>query len=226
MVDNDQFDRYLAGLNHDALKQAMEWALAQRNFEIELYWKRVTYFWAFVAVAFAGYFSIVRDQTPNTPINAFVVSCLGGLFTLSWYWASRGASYWHISWDIQVKKLAGRLVGPLFHAGLRNPGMLGLGPYRVSVTAINEVLSLYILCLWMLLAARAVSDYFHWVEWVRGVNLFAFGAVSLAFCVALQPWCLRQFRRQLALEFDDATPRHVLLNEPPNRQMEPSRSVV
>ena len=103
MVDNDQFDRYLAGLNQESLKQAMEWALAQRNFEIELYWKRVTYFWAFVAVAFAGYFSIVRDQTPNTPTNAFVVSCLGALFTLSWYWASRGASYWHISWDIQVK---------------------------------------------------------------------------------------------------------------------------
>ena len=36
-------------------KKALDLALEIRKFEIELYWKRATYFWAFITVAIAGY---------------------------------------------------------------------------------------------------------------------------------------------------------------------------
>lgn len=35
--------------------RALALALDIRKFEIDLYWKRATYFWAFIAAAFAGY---------------------------------------------------------------------------------------------------------------------------------------------------------------------------
>ena len=35
--------------------RALAYALDIRKFEIELYWKRATYFWGFIAAAFAGY---------------------------------------------------------------------------------------------------------------------------------------------------------------------------
>ncbi len=37
------------------VKKALELALEIRKFEIELYWKRATYFWAFITIALAGY---------------------------------------------------------------------------------------------------------------------------------------------------------------------------
>lgn len=36
--------------------EALKMALDTRKFEIELYWKRATYFWAFIALAFGAFF--------------------------------------------------------------------------------------------------------------------------------------------------------------------------
>lgn len=50
----------------ELLKAAFDQVSDIRKFEIELYWKRATYFWALIAVAFAGYFSILASEhMPN-----------------------------------------------------------------------------------------------------------------------------------------------------------------
>lgn len=47
-------------------EKALELALDIRKFEIELYWKRATYFWTFIAAAFGGYAVIyTRGQGKN-----------------------------------------------------------------------------------------------------------------------------------------------------------------
>lgn len=40
-------------------EKALQFALDIRKFEIDLYWKRATYFWAFLAVTLAGYFTLL-----------------------------------------------------------------------------------------------------------------------------------------------------------------------
>ncbi|MBV5304022.1 MAG: hypothetical protein JZU70_07475 [Chlorobium sp.] len=45
--------------NKSKVKKALKHALDIRKFEIELYWKRATYFWALIVVAFTGYFAIL-----------------------------------------------------------------------------------------------------------------------------------------------------------------------
>ena len=44
------------------LKAALEQAYEVRKFEIELYWKRATYFWTFIGASFAAYaaFAVVE----------------------------------------------------------------------------------------------------------------------------------------------------------------------
>ena len=77
------------------LKAAFEQVSDIRKFEIELYWKRTTYFWALIAVAFAGYFSILAsEKMPNKFFLSFVVSCIGFVFTFAWFLSSRGSKYW------------------------------------------------------------------------------------------------------------------------------------
>ena len=44
------------------IEKALNLALAIRKFEIDLYWKRATYFWAFLAVTLAGYFTLLAAK--------------------------------------------------------------------------------------------------------------------------------------------------------------------
>ncbi|WP_437438215.1 RipA family octameric membrane protein, partial [Vibrio cholerae] len=44
------------------LQSAFAQASDIRKFEIELYWKRATYFWALIAVAFAGFFAVASGD--------------------------------------------------------------------------------------------------------------------------------------------------------------------
>ncbi|HYJ44904.1 MAG: hypothetical protein ABWY66_02615 [Xanthobacteraceae bacterium] len=64
-------------IRREALKQALE----NRKFEIELYWKRATYFWAFIAAAFAAYF-VLQGNSQNASMT-YVVACLGLFFIFS-----------------------------------------------------------------------------------------------------------------------------------------------
>jgi len=51
--------------SHKTIRErAIEQALDTRKFEIDLYWKRATYFWAFIAATFAGYFLILSKMSP------------------------------------------------------------------------------------------------------------------------------------------------------------------
>lgn len=63
-----------------ALKEARE----VRKFEIDLYWKRATYFWVFIAAAFGGY-SALGDKQQTL---AFLTACLGFIFSLAWYFVN------------------------------------------------------------------------------------------------------------------------------------------
>src|SRR5258706_16354530 len=42
---------------------ALQHALDIRKFEIDLYWRRATYFWAFIAAAFAAYAAVQSAQS-------------------------------------------------------------------------------------------------------------------------------------------------------------------
>jgi len=66
------------GKAHAAWEKAWE----TRTFEIEMYWKRATYFWAFIASAFAGYIAILRSKNyPDNEVSnvEFSILCIGHL---------------------------------------------------------------------------------------------------------------------------------------------------
>jgi hypothetical protein len=72
-------------------KAALEHALDIRKFEIGLYWQRAAYFWALIAAAFAGYFAILSaEKLPEKEYLAYIVSCIGLLFTWAWFLVNRG----------------------------------------------------------------------------------------------------------------------------------------
>ena len=155
---NQQFDN-----DNEKRKQALEKALDSRKFEIDLYWKRAAYFWAFIAATFAAYGAIQLSSSADKPDLSVVLSCLGVVFSFGWFCVNKGSKQWQENWENHVYMLEDDFIGPLYKTMLERPepetGRERLwefitGPGPLSVSKINLVISLFITLLWILLLCR------------------------------------------------------------------------
>ena len=92
---------------------ALQHALDIRKFEIELYWRRTTYFSAFISVAFAGYFYVISNKNGDN-FYAFVVACIGFFLSCAWWLVNKGSKFWHENWENHVDLLEDDFLGPLY----------------------------------------------------------------------------------------------------------------
>ena len=141
-------------------KEALDLALNIRKFEIELYWKRATYFWTFIGATLAGFVAAQNfDDTIRQDISV-ILSCLGLVFSFSWVLVNRGSKFWQENWEKHVDMLEDKVTGPLYKTVLsRNRETLEVnklshiltGPSEISVSKINQIVSVYIFILWWIL---------------------------------------------------------------------------
>lgn len=140
-----------------SLDMAIKIALETRKFEIELYWKRATYFWAFLVSAFGIYSFIYRmDNTDNIlDKNLLLIfsSSVGLLLSLCFYFVNRGSKYWQENWETQLDILLAKRIGPVF-TRVKNPTDRFwnlLRPYPFSVSKVNILLSILMIVIWIIL---------------------------------------------------------------------------
>jgi hypothetical protein len=149
---------YLSRFPEDKRCAALQEARENRKFEIEMYWKRATYFWAFIAAAFAGYF-FIQDKS-NSQTISFVTACLGFIFSLAWYFVNRGSKYWQQNWELHVDLLEDGISGPIYKTVVQ-PSMFSFcqpsGAYPFSVSKINQLLSMFVTAIWLVLMARTFA---------------------------------------------------------------------
>lgn len=145
-------------------------ALDIRKFEIELYWKRAAYFWAFVGAAFAAYLAILTQKVDGLGIDPdikpqamLLTTCIGLVFSAAWYLVNRASKYWQLNWEFHVDMLEDGQVGPLYkilledkNARFWNPE----APYAFSVSKINQWLSLFIAILFVGLVLDTCCTYY------------------------------------------------------------------
>lgn len=138
--------------------RALEHALDIRKFEIELYWKRATYFWAFIAAAFAAYALTYKSGVDHEPWLSVVFSALGLVFSFAWYLVNRGSKFWQENWERHVDLLEEMTLGPLYEiiatTTSQNSPLTGSGQF--SVTKINQMLSIFVTVMWGVLFFRAL----------------------------------------------------------------------
>jgi ABC-type multidrug transport system fused ATPase/permease subunit len=142
---------------------ALKYALDIRKFEIELYWKRATYFWAFIAAIFAGYLVLIVNKHQNH-IEAkyfIILTLLGFVFSISWYLVNRGSKFWQQNWEMHVDFLEDETIGSLYRI-ISNPKnykwykVLTHG-YPCSVSKINQVLSFMVSIIWIYLLYDSIN---------------------------------------------------------------------
>lgn len=150
---------YDEDFNEKNQKEALRYALDIRKFEIELYWKRATYFWAFIAAAFAAYGLIQASSIePAQRLNLSVfISCLGLVFSFGWYCVNCGSKRWQENWEKHVDLLEDKTTGPLYKVTFKKKPSKGkkawlievaTGSHPFSVSKINQIISLYVTFLW------------------------------------------------------------------------------
>jgi len=182
-------DEYLELFQHgnsdgNIQENALKTALDTRKFEIELYWKRATYFWAFIAASFAGFFALANGNQINYKY-LLVTSIIGCLFSISWYLVNRGSKFWQENWERHVDFLEDKVNGPLYKTVI-NPEEVKFYKinqrYPISVSKINQVLSLFMIIIWAYLFIDTLKLTFSGMDIFQAV---AIGTVIIVIWVFL-----------------------------------------
>jgi len=214
--NKDEYKAYfLSKMNKKKkLKNTFRQALESRKFEIELYWKRATYFWSFIAAAFAGYFVLISiDNINNFKPLTVVVSFIGTLFSLAWYLVNRGSKYWQENWENHVYLMEDEIIGPVFSTVL-NPKSKNIWhiteEYPFSVSKINQILSFGVLLVWIFILSFSIDytfDIKFLDEYAKFINGLYF--VLVAFCLIVllirnsETRIAKQIKKDLKKEIDN-----------------------
>lgn len=188
-LSEDEYQRLFAAHREKALQAALD----IRKFEIELYWKRATYFWTFIAATFAGYGAVQASQmvdATKAEISS-VLACVGVVFSTGWFCVNKGSKQWQENWENHVDMLEDDVNGPLYKTVMKRPPAHGwdiiksfvTGPGPYSVSRINQIISLFVTVVWVLLLLRVVLP----VSFKRHAGreyLFILGLTALT-CLAI-----------------------------------------
>ena len=166
-------------LFHGKEKEALEKALDIRKFEIELYWKRTAYFWAFIVANYTAYFFILaQNDLKHQSLYLTLLSFIGLLLAHAWQLSNKGSKFWQKNWEAHVSQLEKNVIGPLYDVFL-NPrtSYSVLSPfkkYACSPARINTMVCT-IFCitglgLFLYNAIQFMADYNFWL--VLGISFF------------------------------------------------------
>ncbi len=142
-------------------EKAFERAHDIRKFEIELYWKRATYFWAFIAASFTGYFVMLTSKDIYFQEQyLFLIESIGFIFSLGWFFVNKGSKHWQLNWEKVIDSLEDDITGPLMKNNIQNHNSFWslILSYRFSVSRINQIISFFITFIWFLLMIQTSVD--------------------------------------------------------------------
>lgn len=184
LEDKDEYLNEFKGKSIDSDEKhfkAYEKAWDARKFEIENYWKRTTYFWAFQIISFTGYLAVLNSAFYNlepvkNPEVLFCIITIGYLTSTSWALINIGSKFWQRHWEKHIDMLEDGVTGPLYktiyaHKTTRT----------FSVSKINEMISRYFVLIWILLGLKYFID--HLTLW-NSTNNIAW-VESIAFVISM-----------------------------------------
>lgn len=152
-------------------QNAFELAHDVRKFEIGLFWKRGTYYWAFILATFTAYFaatnkmlgcndfslSAMASFSLLPKIALLLISFLALFFCLSWTLVNKGSKFWQKNWEAHIDMLEDEFSGKLYKTFLNTESAgfekcpLSTKAYDYSVTKITMLGSIVLSCVSFLL---------------------------------------------------------------------------
>jgi len=166
--------------NSDKTKTAFEFVVSTRQFEIELYWKRATYFWTFIAAVFVAYVAL-RQLGEGYEFETLLVSAVGIILSLAWHFSNLGSKSWQRHWEKHLDLMEDNFMGPLYKTVNSDQ--------TYSVSKINEIVSFVFVVVWILLFASALESSYDFpksvndIDWIPTILVLMICAgICMAFC--------------------------------------------
>lgn len=169
----------------EKLKEALKCALDIRKFEIELYWKRASYFWVLIGATIVAYVALMTKGSNHVAELSVVVSCLGLIFSCAWLAVNKGSKFWQENWESHVDMLEDKHMGSLYKIVFNNKkSFFSLDGGVFSVSKVNLIVSFYVVFLWLFLLLASISyTWFPNILREYASFLISVGAIaSLFFC--------------------------------------------
>ena len=116
----------------------------------------------------AGFLAIQASSAQNKQDFAVILSCLGIVFSFAWVCVNRGSKFWQENWEKHVDVLEAKVTGPLYKIVMSRNAMsstkektvhLFTGPSPISVSKINQIISLYVFVLWVCLFLYSLPEF-------------------------------------------------------------------
>lgn len=131
------------------LFRAYEKAWDARKHEIDNYWKRAGYFWAFQVAALTAYTLIINSANYNAtprvhPYTLFFAIAIGIVTSVAWVLTNIGSKFWQRHWEKQIDILEDENTGPLYKTVYAYKT-----PVTFSVSKINEIVSKFFVVVWL-----------------------------------------------------------------------------
>lgn len=166
--------------SYKKIKTAFKLAHDVRKFEIALFWKRGTYFWAFILGSFTAYFvaldkmigkkSVSLQTFVELPVLSkiilLIISCTTLIFCLSWVLINKGSKFWQNNWESHIDIMEDMFSGKLYKTILNTENEnFKRTPFRkevydYSVTKVTTVGSIVLMCI------AGIICFFHFVLFI------------------------------------------------------------
>lgn len=136
-----------SALDAQRRRAALTRAYELRSFEIDLFWRRATYFWGYQAGIFAA-FGLVLSGDARLFHPLAILLAVAGLFTaLANLAAGRGSKFWQENWEKHIDMLEDEFEGRLHKTVWR-----GERCCHPSVSKVNRNLGVALVVFWALAA--------------------------------------------------------------------------
>ncbi len=154
-------------IHREKLKNAFEVAWNVRDFEISMYWKRATYYWAFITSIFIAYFHVLNSSNLFVLHNLvlFLVILIGCVFSLAWVLTNISSKFWQNNWEYHINFLESEISGDIYGTVLYKKGR----EFHPSISKINFCASWVILSVWITLLTHNLF----W-DYIKGLPILKF----------------------------------------------------
>ena len=138
--------------NYEKRKAALGRAHEIRQFEIELYWKRATYFWVLQGAVFTALALTWRYSSPAlSPLIPVALAALGCVTAFAGYLSARGSKFWQENWEHHIDMLEDD-----FEGRLHKTAYVGKDGIAWSVSGVNDRLGFCFFLFWIAVLASAI----------------------------------------------------------------------
>ena len=177
-ISYQEYRKLFAGKEKNALDKAWE----IRNFEIQLYWNRATYFWTFIAITLGGYLTLISSDSYNNNLSnvfpqiEYFIICLGIVLSFAWFYVNKASKKWQANWEKHIDMLEIEITGPLYQTIKHNENH--------SVSKINIIVSSFFIFIWFGIAIAYFKRHHYSIFVCDGYSLDWYVLISNIFTIA------------------------------------------